>query len=296
MFYIAKTAWNKIIGYAQHAYDEHKSEIGGMSIVKKDKDGDWEVKLPVILKQEISSGNCELDKDALAEYYTRTANKLKKDTEFRFCWWHSHHNMSAFWSSTDLKAIDEFKDGDFSFALVVNLKEEYKFRVSMWQPFEMHEDQELQILGASRVTKTIKADVHKYCEKEIPYQWNINNGVWSKDKKKKEQTSLALTHGNTAPWPNVKYRSYNDLYADVDSIMSEVVDGTLEYKEYIEATNELNKELKDCNSFYRVKKIVNNKLQEMLTMLPHDLIVYKDSGESVYGQDDFNNYHWRHVY
>ena len=33
--------------------------------------------------------------------------------------------MSAFWSGTDINAINEFSDGDLSFALVVNLKGEY---------------------------------------------------------------------------------------------------------------------------------------------------------------------------
>jgi len=148
MFYVSEKNWNKIIGYSEEAYNTMKSEIGGMSIMVEDEDGDWELIRPVILKQEVSGGNTHLDKDALAEYYTMACKKAGK-RNFRFCWWHSHHTMAAFWSGTDLKAIDEFDEGDFSFALVVNLKEEYKFRVSVWKPFEVHEDQTLEINRSS---------------------------------------------------------------------------------------------------------------------------------------------------
>ena len=65
-FYIAKECWDKIQGYAKIAYDEHKAEIGGMMIMTKDKDGDFIMSIPTILKQTISGGQCDLDKEALA--------------------------------------------------------------------------------------------------------------------------------------------------------------------------------------------------------------------------------------
>ena len=141
MFYMSQKNWDTIQDYSRTAYDTEKSEIGGMLVAIQDEDKDWELKEPVILKQTISASNCVLDKEELALYYTKVGTKYKKKN-FRFVWWHSHHTMKAFWSATDLKAIDEYKDGDFSFSLVVNLDQEYKFRVSIWKPFEMHEDVE----------------------------------------------------------------------------------------------------------------------------------------------------------
>ena len=41
MFYISEKNWNKILGYAEEAYETHKSEIGGMSVMVKDKEGEW---------------------------------------------------------------------------------------------------------------------------------------------------------------------------------------------------------------------------------------------------------------
>ena len=150
--YILKECWDKIINYAKAAYHGEKAEIGGMSVVTQDKDGDWWIEDPQILNQEIGATTCDLDKEDLAKYYTQMAVKYK-DTNFRFCWWHSHHTMDAFWSGTDLSSIDEYGEGesDLSFALVVNLKEEYKCRISVWKPLQVHQDVELEIVGKKDV-------------------------------------------------------------------------------------------------------------------------------------------------
>ena len=123
-----------------------------MSVVTQDKDGDWWIEDPQIMNQEIGATTCDLDKEDLAKYYTQMAVKYK-DTNFRFCWWHSHHTMGAFWSGTDLSSIDEYGEGesDLSFALVVNLKEEYKCRISVWKPLQVHQDVELEIVGKEDV-------------------------------------------------------------------------------------------------------------------------------------------------
>ena len=52
VFYITQKNWDKILGYAEEAYETEKSEIGGMSVMVEDKDGDWTLEQPVILKQE----------------------------------------------------------------------------------------------------------------------------------------------------------------------------------------------------------------------------------------------------
>ena len=61
--YIDKECWDKIINYAKAAYHTEKCEIGGMSVVTQDKDGDWLIQEPVILKQEIGGTTCDLDKE-----------------------------------------------------------------------------------------------------------------------------------------------------------------------------------------------------------------------------------------
>ena len=99
-FYIEKKDWDKIIQYAESSYRQFKAEIGGQCVVIPDKDGEFWLTHPVIMKQEVSSANCELDETALAIHYSKMAGKY--GDKVRHCWWHSHHTMGAFWSGTPL--------------------------------------------------------------------------------------------------------------------------------------------------------------------------------------------------
>jgi hypothetical protein len=77
--------------------------------------------------------------------------------------------MDAFWSGTDLSSIDEYGEGesDLSFALVVNLKEEYKCRISVWKPLQVHQDVELEIVGKEdvEIPLEIVTEVKAKCRK-----------------------------------------------------------------------------------------------------------------------------------
>ena len=196
--YIDQGDWNKIMNYANAAYDTEKCEIGGMSVVTQDTDGDWMIQNPVILKQEIGSTTCDLDKEELAKYYTEMAVKYK-NIDFRFCWWHSHHTMSAFWSGTDLSSIEEYGEGesDLSFALVVNLKEEYKCRISVWKPIEIHKD--------------IKLNIIKDIDDKIPVE--ILAEVKAKCETRSYKTTYVNNHTNLSLWkqPNGSYKVPNYL-------------------------------------------------------------------------------------
>ena len=166
-FYISHKDWSKLQNFAQYAYDEYKSEIGGFLIAEQDENNKWKIHKPVILKQEISGGNTVIDKDALAQYYVETAMKMK-NKPFQFVWWHSHHEMAVFWSSTDLTAIDEFSNGQMSISLVINLKREYKLRVNLWHPYKMHQDVEMDIINKpakKSIPKSIVKQVDELCDK-----------------------------------------------------------------------------------------------------------------------------------
>ena len=268
MFYIEKKDWNKVISYAQAAWDEHKSEIGGMMVVVKDEDGDWSVQDPVILKQVISAGNTHLDKEDLAKYYTKTAMKYK-DNDFRFCWWHSHHTMQAFWSGTDTSTIDEYSDGDFSFALVVNLKEEYKFRVSVWKPIETHEDVDLEILNNERkVKQSIVNEVDKLCTKE---SYAKTKGiVKSSNYKNLHQPTLFNKQ------VDVVDENYNRVLAAVEMLNSRLVKGEIEYIDYYNRVTDINLSLEQEGSDYRVKVITQEDQSALLYLNASDFIDIED--------------------
>ena len=262
-FYIEGKAWDKVINYARSAYGQFKAEIGGMMVVIKDQDGDWELKDPVIMKQEVTAGNTHLDKDELAKYYTKAAMKYAKE-EFRFCWWHSHHTMGAFWSGTDTNTIDEFSDGDFSFALVVNLKEEYKFRVSVWKPIEAHEDVELNILTKEKkVPKKIEDEVKEMCEAgTIAWRHKSLNNSYLRP----QETLFSLPYErNEVP--------YAKVYKLIDRLHRNLISGEVTYGDYYRKIQDENERLKTENLGMRIKVLKEEELaNELLFSTPTDFI------------------------
>ena len=165
--YVSDADWNKILNYAKSAYEQFSSEIGGMAESVRDKDGDVWIVRPVILKQSVSSANCDLDEASLAQYYAKVA---KKHGTVEFLWWHSHANMSAFWSGTDEKTINDNEGkSDHTWSLVVNIKGEHIFQLDVFRVngIKLHIAQEflLHIVGKS-IPNTIKKEVEKLCQKE----------------------------------------------------------------------------------------------------------------------------------
>jgi len=314
VFYITQKNWDKILGYAEEAYETEKSEIGGMSVMVEDKDGDWTLEQPVILKQEITAGNTVLEKEALSRYYSKVGKKMD-NKNFRFCWWHSHHTMSAFWSGTDITAINEYSDGDFSFALVVNLKGEYKFRVSVWNPVEAHQDVELEIIDTKhRCTKKMKEEVKSLCTKPTysgGYSWRKEGDVWkgsygykssdqllkdAAEDPRQERLPFRSTAGQTTSSgrkiphiddfaANSTPRGFTDIVSEVDKLNAGLIDGSIKYKDYEESIEELNDELIVEDSMYKVNLIREDQVNDLLHILPAQLVVYdtSDDLENMYG-------------
>ena len=275
-YYISPKDYNTIINYARAAYDEHKCEIGGMSICYQDKEGDWIVTDPVILKQDIAGSTCDLNQEDLANYYCNAQKKHDKKN-FRFCWWHSHHTMGVFWSGTDLKGIEEYSDGDMSFALVVNLKRENKFRVSLWKPVAMYLDTELQLLGQGEkdVPKKIVDEVNELCKTRTYI--NHTNG---KSKYNYSQTGIFDDNGYGAyAESRINYgtsmhrskiptvldsKDYKTCYEFMIDIIDSLVSEGMEYPKYVRDVEKFNKNLKKRGSLFSVQIIALNEVNPEL--------------------------------
>ena len=263
--YINKKDWDKIINYARCASDKWGTEIGGMAVTIQDKDGDWQIKDPQVIKQEVSAALCELDKTELAQYYSRMEIKYKKHN-MRFCWWHSHAKMSAFWSGTDTNTIDEYEEGDLSFALVVNVKEEYKCRVSVWKPFTMHEDVELSIIsktdGKYKIPRKIETEVveacniptTKYTRVNSPYQRTFWGGGAEDEKNR------------------VVSEAWIQLIDKVDDLNSKFICGEIQYDKYAKQIKELNELCKKNSIPLSVDLVSQGNFESLLSANAWDLI------------------------
>ena len=284
-YYISKKDYNTIINYATAAYETMKCEIGGMSICYQDEDGDWIVTDPVILKQKVTGSTCDLDQDKLADYYCKAAKKHGKKN-FRFCWWHSHHTMGVFWSGTDVKGINEYSDGDLSFALVVNLKRENKFRISMWNPVIMHEDTTLQILESkgSSVPKKILKEVEELCTK--PTYTTYKPGDWKKKDNKQsdlwDNDRFGYNYGYGYDYTYGKYAEsrinhgtdlkedpeivngqfFNYCWGKISDWIDDMARGRLTFSEYEKELDNANEDLEKMKSPCTFVKISQSELDE----------------------------------
>ena len=307
-FYIEYNDWQKILYYAKarqsqvidtgRSKKELDHEIGGMLIAKIDKEGDWILKDPVILKQETSGGNCVLDKTELADYYIEMAQKYGKNIQF--VWWHSHAKMGPFWSGTDTTTMKEYASGQWSMFLVVNVKGEYKFRVQMWQPIEAGEDIELELLNApeNTIPKDIVKEVEAKCS-EI--NSGYNGSVWTGKYKNNNQLSIYNNKYGTNYadsqrdiWAekeelkdyNASYGVYNDeelaydyLSDKIDSLNTKLCAGEIKHNQYRKSIKQLNKKINSGSYEFKIKiPKDDNALDSFIqTHFPYDFIVDKDT-------------------
>ena len=303
-FTIEKKDWNKIINYARARHAETKDEIGGMALVKPVPDtDDYRISHPVILKQVTSGGNCILDKDELANYYVDMA--LKHGNDIQFLWWHSHGNMEAFWSGTDTNTMTEYASGNWSVFLVVNIREEYKFRITCWEPQEMYIDTELEILGNNqrKIPTNITNEVSEKC---TAYTYTYKNPIAVNKIKTKsyQQTSLLddeWTEDDKAwnasfginGYGSYGYQTYEDMElttvnarswacSAIEALNDSYMDGTLEYDDYVESIKERNDELRKAGSKVRIKCIGKGMLfQYAQTNYPFQFLENDDLTESI---------------
>ena len=282
--------WDKIINYARCASDKWSTEIGGMAVTIQDDDGDWIIKDPVIIKQEVSAALCELDKTELAAYYSKMAIKYKKKN-MRFCWWHSHAKMEAFWSGTDTNTIDEYEDGDLSFALVVNVKEEYKCRVSVWKPFTIHEDVELQILQDVdkvmwKIPKAIQRECAEMCTKpertwyNTGTKWTRNGTVTQTNLLRGELTDKEVDRSFIST-------AWSQLIEKVDDINTGFIAGEYNYEKYAKKINDLNRRIKKAKLPLEVELIPHGTFEDLLHLHAWDLITCENGYEDLDPSDAF---------
>ena len=238
-----------------------------MLLAELDKENNWKLFNPVILKQEISGHNTTLDQDALIEYYVDTYSDFKqKKRKIRFVWWHSHHTMDAFWSGTDLSAMEEFNKGDMSFSLVINLKQEYKLRVNIFKPFRMAEDVELRINRKDKslyIPKRIQDECEKLCTKETTFTYINNNNLRNRTRSFGSYGGVVLNRGTVNLNSIVIDDELTQLEAKVDNIIRDCAYGNspnLDFLEYKTKIGALNRELENLGSELRVG--VCNSLDE----------------------------------
>jgi len=287
IFYISEKDWYKLQGWATIAYEEDKNEISGLMTAVPQEDGRIKIGDVEILKQENSSTNTELDGEAVAEYTMKYAMKYN-NPDMKFVWWHSHHTMAAFWSGTDEKEIEAWKNNSYSLALVINLEEEYKFRISFWKmnglPIEQHVDTNLTIERKQpkvKITEAMKKQYEELCsERTVVNQWVNQNAT------KINQNGYIRYNGQTNIWERESKidaeSRYNSLVDEVAELQEGFLDGTVRIKDFREAIEDINKECKEKKYPFNIKKeftkLKKAKLhQKLMEVFPNDFFDFEDN-------------------
>ena len=294
-FYITEKDWYRLQAWAKLAYDEDKNEISGLMTAVPQKDGRIKVGDVEILKQENSGTNTELDGEAVSEYMMKYGMKYN-NPDMKFVWWHSHHTMGAFWSGTDENEIEAWKNESYSLALVINLREEYLFRVSFWKmnglPVEYHEDTTLTIERKQpniQILDSMKKQYEELCsERTISTAWKGNNygGYMNYQHNNVRQTNI---------WHREQALSMEAAYVQAcekaETMQDAFVDGSMSHKELKEQVNQINKTCEKNKLPFKMKEHKCSKHEltnELMTAMPNDLFEWDDN----VAKERAETYHW----
>ena len=305
VFYIKEKDWYKLQGWATLAYEEDKNEISGLMTAVPQEDGRFKVGDVEILKQENTGTNTDLNGDSVSAYMMKYGMKYK-NPDMKFVWWHSHHTMGAFWSGTDDKEIEAWKNSSFSLALVINLKEEYLFRVSFWKtnglPIEQHVDTTLTIERAEpkiNITNAMKKQYEELCSSPQPMVrytggYSTYGQGWSRNVNPNQQN---IWHGNNKESEKqleMEY-AYSEALEQVESMQDGFMDGSVSHKEWKKKVKRINEICKTKKFPFKVVEFKENKkelLNVLMTKLPNELIEWEDNQI----KDEFETKEWNNSF
>ena len=278
MFYIPEKDWYKLQAWATLAYEEDKNEISGLMTAVPQKDGRFKLSDVEILKQENTGSNTELDGQAVTDYTMKQAMKYK-NTNMKFVWWHSHHTMGAFWSGTDIKEIEAWENDSYSLALVINLKEEYVFRVSVWKangiPINKHYDTNLTIERSKpkiNITDKMLKEYKDKCE-DKPILRNSIHTFQGQLAYKKQDTMFQKENDL------VMENYYKQAEKKLEHCMDGLVDGSMSFSDYKRNVKEINGICKNNKLPFKVKPIKGSRqtvMNELMTVFPGDMFEWED--------------------
>lgn len=154
--FITQEAFKKMHYYIA----ECDQEISGLGEVKKDH-GNLLVTDVFIFNQDVTGTHTELDKGSLALFLEDYNNQGKDIADIKL-WWHSHVNMSAYFSPTDTANIERLSDTfPWAISIVGNKKNEFQTRVDVFDPLRItKEDLELTpIFTDEEMRASIKSEI-----------------------------------------------------------------------------------------------------------------------------------------
>lgn len=153
-------------------------------------------------KQENSSGNTEAIGTELASFGIGLKKKGIDASKCRLHL-HSHHNMGAFWSTTDTEQMENFKNKTFMLSLVISTKEisDWKACINIFNPMRL--DISIPILTQDNITEQKELDKYKsdlekveniktYTQPSTNAQGSLNPRWWEEREEKMQKDMVKV--------------------------------------------------------------------------------------------------------
>jgi hypothetical protein len=125
---IDQAAYNKMMCYTMQA----PGEVSGFGKVVRTGNS-FLVQDVVALEQVNTAASSRIFEETLNQFM-RQMRKHGLDTEGYDLFWHSHHTMPVFFSTTDMDTVEALHNSRFTMSIVVNQRLESRCRVDFYDP------------------------------------------------------------------------------------------------------------------------------------------------------------------
>lgn len=166
------------------------TEITQFADVEMEDDGTLVVGNVYLLKQEAGGAHVDMEEEDISKFMVELIKDGK--TQMPRLWIHSHVNMQAFFSGTDVNTYTNTLDnGEWTVSLVVNKRQEMKAVLQQYKPFKYTWDLEIEV---------------DYMMSDIPSEWKeevkekVKEKTYTQPKTKKKEEKYTYGEGNTLNW------------------------------------------------------------------------------------------------
>lgn len=189
------------IKYASHVWDKirtwvemTKEEISGMGCVKREKDGSFYVYEVYLLKQDNTSAFTDIDDESLMALMWELQELDEADNGSRYddlkYWWHSHNNMSTFWSGQDERCIQQkLQHANWWLSTVHNIRNDIATRLDIADPPTRFDELKCEL------DRVVAPEIEEFCRKEY--------------EEKVTEKSSYTTYSHGSGFPGAYGRYYN---------------------------------------------------------------------------------------
>jgi hypothetical protein len=170
--FIASEAKQKLDLYIKHT-DSEVSGLGTVAVIENN----FLIKDIYLFEQECTGSDTDLSQEDVAKLILESV-RLGLDPSGLKLWWHSHVNMSTFWSPTDKATAGRFGNG-WMLSIVGNKNGDYLARLDLYNPIRLTIDNlKLEVYQSAsdelieKIKKEIKEKVKIKMYVPAKYSWD----------------------------------------------------------------------------------------------------------------------------